>query len=119
MDVVFLLKTHPADYVKHPGISRSTNTGNVYAITLDPAPGSYIEGMGIVVTANADSAGAVKLNVNGLGEKSILKANGNPVANLKTNGIYTVRYNPSVSGTGAFILQGEGGSTEQLKQAMY
>ncbi|MGN7409975.1 hypothetical protein [Sporosarcina sp. SAFN-010] len=102
--------THKADYVKHPGVAKSNNIANAYSVTLDPSPGSYLEGMGIVVTANADSSGATTLNVNDLGAKPVLKANGKPVTNLKNNGVYTVRYNPSAIGTGAFILQGEGGS---------
>ncbi|PAQ15080.1 hypothetical protein CD798_08540 [Bacillaceae bacterium SAOS 7] len=105
-----VLTTHLADYVKHPGAATSTNTGNAYAVTLDPAPTSYVANMGIIITINADSTGAVTLNVNGLGAKPIKKANGNDVTNLKSNGVYTVRYNPAAnSGTGAFILQGEGG----------
>jgi hypothetical protein len=101
---------HLADYVKHLAVATTTNTGNDYSVTLDPAPTSYVANMGIVVTINADSTGAATLNVNGLGAKPILKANGNAVSNLKTNGVYTVRYNPSANGgNGAFILQGEGG----------
>ncbi|OES45800.1 hypothetical protein [Domibacillus iocasae] len=102
--------THLADYVKHPGTATTINTGNEYAITLDPAPTAYTNRMGIVITVNADSTGAATLNVNGLGAKAIKKANGNDVTNLKANGIYTVRYNSAVNaGAGAFILQGEGG----------
>lgn len=102
---------HEADYVKHPGAATSTNTGNAYSVTLDPAPTSYVNHMGIILTINADSTGASTLNVNGLGAKKILKANGSAVTNLKANGIYTVRYNPSADGgSGAFILQGEGAS---------
>ncbi|OES45219.1 hypothetical protein [Domibacillus iocasae] len=102
--------THSDDYVKHPGTATTINTGNEYAITLDPAPTTYTNNMGIVLTVNADSTGAVTLNVNGLGAKAIKKANGNDVTNLKANGVYTVRYNASANaGAGAFILQGEGG----------
>jgi len=48
-----------------------------------------------------------KFRVNGLGEKTIKKPNGNDISagNLKAGSIYTLRYN----GTN-FILQGEGGS---------
>ncbi|MCL6617359.1 MAG: tail fiber protein [Anoxybacillus ayderensis] len=111
---------HSADYVKHPAVATTTNTGNDYSVTLDPAPTSYVANMGIVVTINADSTGAATLNVNGLGAKPILKANGNAVSNLKTNGVYTVRYNPSANGgNGAFILQGEGGGgTAQPKDVL-
>lgn len=101
---------HIVNYAKHPGIATTTNSGNAYAVTLNPTPASYGNGLGVVITVNADSTGAATLNVNGLGAKPILKANGNPVTNLKANGVYTVRYNPAAgSGSGAFILQGEGG----------
>jgi len=100
-------KTHQADYVKHPAFATATGTANIYDVTLDPAPTAYIDGMGVVVAINADATAATTLNVNGLGAKPIKKANGNAVTNLKANGMYTVRY--SSAGTGAFILQGEGG----------
>ncbi|MFG3612366.1 hypothetical protein [Rummeliibacillus stabekisii] len=98
---------HSADYVLHPGVATTTNNSNAYAVTLDPAPTSYVNGMGLVLTINADSTGATTINVNGLGAKSIKKASGSDVTNLKNSGIYTLRYNAL---TGNFILQGEGGS---------
>lgn len=101
------VKTHQADYVSHPGTGTTTNTGNAYAVTLNPAPTSYVDKMGLILTINADSTGASTINVNGLGAKGIKKANGSDVTNLKNGGIYSLRYN---STTGNFILQGEGGS---------
>jgi hypothetical protein len=104
------LNEHLADYVKHPGTGITTNIGNAYAITLNPAPTSYVNNMGLIVTINADSTGAVTINANSIGAKKVLKANGTAVTNWKANGVYTVRYNPSADGgNGAFILQGEGG----------
>lgn len=93
-----------ADYVKHPGVATTTNTGNAYAATLSPAPIAYVNGMGLVLTINADSTATSTINVNGLGTVPIKKANGGAVTNLKAGGVYTLRY----SGT-SFILQGEGG----------
>ncbi|MBP0725525.1 hypothetical protein J5Y03_10030 [Bacillus sp. RG28] len=102
---------HLADYVKHPGVGTTTNSTNAYSISLNPAPASYVSNMGVVMTINIDSTGASTLNVNSLGAKKILKANGTQVSNLKANGVYTVRYNPSADGgIGAFIVQGEGAS---------
>ena len=98
---------HIADYVKHPGTGKTTNSGNAYAVTLNPAPPSYADQMGVIITVNANSTGASTLNINGLGAKPIKKANGNDVTNLKANGVYTLRYNAD---TGNFILQGEGAS---------
>lgn len=65
----------------------------------------YKEPLALAVKIPNDSTGACTININGLGAKAILKANGNAVTNLKANSIYTMRYN----GTN-FILQGEGGS---------
>lgn len=86
--------------------SITTGSTNTYAITLNPAPTSYTDGMGVTVKINVDATGASTLNVNGLGAVPIKKTNGNDVTNLKSNGVYTLRYN---STTGNFILQGEGG----------
>ncbi|MEK4495087.1 hypothetical protein [Ureibacillus sp. FSL W8-0352] len=96
---------HTADYVAHPGYAESTNVGNVYSVTLSPAPNEYKEGMGLVVKINADSLPEpTYINVNGLGAIPIKKANGGDVKILNANGIYSLRYS-----AGNFILQGEGG----------
>ena len=101
------LDAHKTDFVSHPGTGTTTNSGNAYAVTLNPVPSSYVDKMGLILTINADSTGVSTINVNGLGAKGIKKANGNDVTNLKNGGIYSLRYN---STTGNFILQGEGGS---------
>jgi hypothetical protein len=100
------LATHSADYVKHPGYGVTTGSANAYAVTLNPAPTSYVEGMAISVKINVDNTGPSTININNLGAKAIKKPNGNDVSagNLKAGSIYTLRYN----GTN-FILQGEGG----------
>lgn len=99
------LNNHAADYtlqVPYAGIT--TNSGNDYAIST-PVITSLGTGMAVAVKINVDSTGATTLNWNGKGAKSIKKANGNSVSNLKAGGIYTLRYD----GTN-FILQGEGAS---------
>lgn len=98
--------THKNDYVLHPAVATTTNVDNAYSITLDPAPLAYVNGMGLILTINANSTGNSTINVNGLGAIPIKKANGNSVNNLKANGVYTLRYSSAQS---AFILQGEGG----------
>jgi len=100
------LAAHLADYVKHAGYGADTGTANAKIVTLDPAPTAYVEGMAIVFKNKTLSTGAATINVNGLGNKTILKSNGNELSggNLKAGIVYTLRYN----GT-AFILQGEGG----------
>ena len=101
------LTAHVADYVRQPGYAVATGSANTYAVTLNPAPTAYVDGMAVAVKINVDNTGASTLNVNGLGAKPIKKPNGNDVAagNLKAGSVYTLRYN----GTN-FILQGEGGS---------
>ena len=103
------LKNHEADYVKHPGVGINGLDGsaNKLTLTLAVAPPSYQDNMGVLITPQTNTTAAATLNVNNLGYKSILKANGNSVTNLKAGVIYTLRYS---SNKGAFILQGEGGT---------
>jgi len=96
---------HLADYTLQVPYGATTGLANTYAVSLTPAPTSYVAGMALAVKINVDSTGASTINVNSLGAKTIKKANGTDVTNLKNGGIYTLRYD----GTN-FILQGEGGS---------
>ncbi len=93
------------EYNRAPGYGTATGT-NAKTITLEPAPTSYYDGLCFAFKNATQNTGAVTINVNGLGAKSVKKPNGNDVAagNLKAGSVYTVRYN----GT-SFILQGEGG----------
>lgn len=96
------VKTHQEDlaHVHWIGTAIGTNTltATYEAIT------ALKNGLGVAFLNTTSSTGATTLNINGLGATPILKANGNPVTNLKTSGIYTLRY-----ANGNFILQGEGG----------
>ncbi|REK68008.1 MAG: hypothetical protein C6P35_03295 [Cohnella sp.] len=89
------------------GYGTTAGTGTAYTLTLSPAPTALVAGMRVTVKIHTANTGAATLNVNGLGAKSIKKANGNDVAagNLKASGVYTLVYDGS-----AFTLQGEGGS---------
>ena len=89
-------------YDRAPGYGTATGT-NAKSITLNPAPGSYYDGLCFAFKNATQNTGAVTINVNGMGAKSIKKPNGNDLVsgNLKAGSIYTVRYN----GTN-FILQG-------------
>lgn len=100
------LAAHLADNVSHVHYGPDTGTANAKVVTLSPVPAAYVEGMALAFKNAVLNTGAVTINVNGLGAKTILKSNGSALAsgNLKANSIYTVRYN----GTN-FILQGEGG----------
>jgi len=64
-----------------------------------------VDKIGIVITAHIDSGVNPTLKWGSLTAKSIKKTNGN-AANLKKDGLYTLRYN---SVNDSFILQGEGG----------
>lgn len=101
-------------YDRAPGYGTATGT-NTKAITLSPAPSSYYEGLCFAFKNSVENTGAVTINVNGLGAKSIKKPNGNDVAagNLKAGSVYTVRYN----GTN-FILQGSDSSDDAMVETL-
>lgn len=97
---------HVTDNTSHIDYGIATGSANTYAVTLNPAPVSYVDGMALSVKINVQNTGASSINVNGLGAKTILKQNGGVLTsgNLKAGIPYTLRYN----GT-SFIVQGEGG----------
>lgn len=95
--------THQADLAHVHWIGTATGT-NTLTATYE-AITALKNGLGVAFLNTTSSTLATTLNINGLGAIQILKANGNPVTNLKANGIYTLRY-----ANGNFILQGEGGS---------
>jgi len=80
----------------------TTNSGNNYSATLPSAPAT---GKPFVLKFNADSSGAVNLNINGAGNVAVKKGNGTNFTNAKNNSIYTF-----VSNGTNFILQGSDSS---------
>ncbi|WP_413373279.1 hypothetical protein [Paenibacillus taichungensis] len=88
------------------GYGATTNSGNVYSVTLNPAPTALVAGLRATIRINAANTGAATINVNGLGAKAILKSNGSALTanSLRSASVYSLVYN----GT-SFILQGEGG----------
>ena len=80
----------------------TTNSGNNYSATLPSAPAT---GKPFVLKFNADSTGAVNLNINGAGNVAVKKGNGTNFTNAKNNSIYTF-----VSNGTNFILQGSDSS---------
>lgn len=102
------ISTHLADDVNHIRSAVDTGTANAKVVTLNPAPTVYKDLMGITFKNASQNTGAVTINVNGLGAKSIVKSNGTAISSgfLRAGSIYTIRYNNT---TGNFILQGEGG----------
>lgn len=91
----------------------TSGTVNAYEVTTTPSITSLTDGVLVAVKVHAQNTGAATINVNGLGAKPIKKANGLDVSSgqLKVDSIVTMRYSATANGgTGAFILQGEGGS---------
>ena len=83
----------------------TTNSGNVYSVTI-PNITSLDDGHLYVIKFNAASTGAVTLNINSLGAKSIIDYSGSAVTDVRANLIVNLRYEAN---TGSFILQGKGG----------
>lgn len=96
------LTTHQADLAHVHWIGTAVGI-NTLTATYEPIT-ILKNGLGVAFLNTTSSTLATTLNINNLGAIPILKANGNPVTNLKANGIYTLRY-----ANGNFILQGEGG----------
>jgi hypothetical protein len=98
-----VLDGHLRDYTLQIPYAATTGSANTYKVSLDPAPTAYVEGMAVAIKINVQNTGASTININGLGAKSIKKANGTNVSagNLKAGSVYSMRYN----GTN-FILQG-------------
>lgn len=96
------IATHKLDNAKHGVIGTATGTNTLVMTNSDVT--AYTDMMLVAFKNTTASTGATTLNINGLGAKAIVKANGNAVTNLKANAIYQVRYN----GT-SFTLLGEGG----------
>ena len=67
-----------ADYVRSSGYAVDAGVVNAYVIALSPAPTAYTDGMLInVKISNTNTSSIPTINVNSLGAKTILKANGN------------------------------------------
>lgn len=81
----------------------TTGTAAALAASITPAPATLSAGLRVSIKAHLATTGAVTLNLNGLGAKSIKKSNSNNPLFVQ-GGVYTLVYD----GT-AFILQGEGG----------
>ncbi|MGC6588015.1 hypothetical protein ACPV3A_24095 [Paenibacillus sp. Dod16] len=99
------LQEKAAEKIDIGGYGVTSNNGNAYAVTLNPAPTEPLPaGYRITIKINAASTGAPTLNINNIGAKPVLKANGS-AASFKANGVYTLVYD----GTSFFLQGGEGG----------
>ena len=81
-------------------VGSSTGTGNDYVLNLGSITlSSANKGISFKFWADKDSNGAVTIN----GTYHLVKANGNPVKNLKRNAPYTITYD---GGTNFFLASG-------------
>lgn len=99
------MAAHLENYLMHVPYVVGNGTANNYTAAINGITG-YVEGMAMAIKISATNTGSATVNVNNLGPKTIKKSNGNVLksGDLKTNGVYTLRYNGV-----DFILQGEGG----------
>lgn len=102
------LTSHTTDDTQHTQYAVTTNVGNDYSITI-PNCGSLVDGFPVCVKFNAASTGAITLNPNGLGAKSVVDYYGNAVTNVRLNLIGSLRYD-SVSGNFIYLGKGGGGN---------
>lgn len=93
------------DMIVGQGMFGTATGTNTYAVSIPNFP-SLVVGYKVTVKFPTANTGNSTLNVNGLGAKSITKAEGVhiPPGTIKANGIYTLVY-----GGAYFHLQGEGG----------
>lgn len=83
----------------------TTNSGNAYSVTI-PNLASLTDGLNIRVKFNVASTGAITLNINSLGAKSVKDYFGNSVTNVRANLPANLVYESTSS---SFILLGKGG----------
>lgn len=57
----------------NPKFAVDSGSTDAYAITLDPAPSNYYQGMEVYFIANTVNTGACTINVNGLGAKNLVR----------------------------------------------
>lgn len=83
----------------------TTNSGNAYSVTI-PNISALTDGHLFVIKFNAASTGTITLNINNLGDISILDYSGSAVTDVRLNLIVNLRYENT---SNSFILQGKGG----------
>ncbi|MCO5388127.1 MAG: hypothetical protein NHB14_22695 [Desulfosporosinus sp.] len=91
--------------MRQPGFAPDTGTANHIVMTLNSAPTSYVDGLGVTIKPAYSSTAATDISVNGLGAKNIVDSFGNTVTNFKANKIYSQKYEVT---SGNFIVQGKG-----------
>jgi hypothetical protein len=74
-----------------------TGAVNAYVVTFDPVPLAYVTGMTIDLVAANTNTGASTINVNGLGAKNVLDADGAAVVAgaIVANRVTTLKYDGS------------------------
>jgi hypothetical protein len=76
--------------------------GNSFAITLNPAPTSYIAGQMVIFKAGNNNTASCTMNVNGLGARTILLSTGGTLASgdITSGGVYILVYD----GTNFYLI---------------
>jgi len=75
-----------ADAARTNAVNRGSGSGTIMAVQLAPAPTGYTAGMLLTLTPSEDSSPETRIDVNGLGEREIVKQGGLPLdtADLKS-----------------------------------
>lgn len=100
-----VFNAHVTDPTKHPTLATTTNSGNVYSVTV-PGLLELVDGFTLKVKFNATSTGSISLSVNGGTAIPIVDYFGNAVTNVRTGLIANLVYSADDSN---FQLQGKGG----------
>lgn len=113
-----LLVTPPQVQSSAFNFSVSGGSSDTFTVTLNPVPTAYTDGLLVAFTANHSNVGpSPTLNVNGLGAKNIVLANGINLlpSDIDSNSTYLLIYsfdnnvfeliNPSISGANATLVQ--------------
>jgi hypothetical protein len=82
-----------ANYVRQPAFAHTEGTAADYAVTLEPAPTSLVDGFGITIVPHVANADNPTLNINGLGDIALKDQKGNPyvAGKLQIGKPYTFR----------------------------
>ena len=68
------------NYQRSGGYAVTSGTSIAYAITLDPAPTAYADGQQFIINPHVDCGITPTLNVNGLGDLTIVKQDGSAIS---------------------------------------
>lgn len=73
-------KVDKADYIRSPGYAIATGTSTAYAVSTNPSPTAYADGMQITIIPHVDCGANPTLNWNGLGAGTIVNQDGSAIS---------------------------------------